>query len=84
MNILVHCSLIDYQIVGSISSPLLRILALNQNRKCINWRQYTNPQYIPLKYNQVQELTIRVLDEEGNPPHFLTKIFLVLHFRKKK
>ena len=29
MNILVYCSLIDYQIVGSISSPLLRILALN-------------------------------------------------------
>ena len=42
------------------------------------------PQYIPLKYSQFQELTIiRVLDEEGNPPHFLNKIFLVLHFRKK-
>ena len=59
-NILVYCSLIDYQIVGSISSPLLRIFALNRNRKGINWRQYTNPQYIPLKYSQFQELTIRV------------------------
>ena len=84
MNILVYCSLIDYQIVGSISSPLLRILALNRNRKGINWRQYTKPQCIPLKYSQFQELTIRVLDEEGNPPYFLNKIFLVLHFRKKK
>ena len=44
---------------------------------------YTKPQYIPLTYSQFQELTIRVLDEEGNPPHFLNKIFLVLHFRKK-
>ena len=83
INILVYCSLIDYQIVGSISSPLLRILALNRNRKGINWRQYTKPQYIPLKYSQFQELTIRVLDEKGKPPHFLNKIFLVLHFRKK-
>ena len=83
MNILVYCSLIDYQIVGSISSPLLRILALNRNRKGINWRQYTKPQYIPLKYSQFQELTIRVVDEKGKPPHFLNKIFLVLHFRKK-
>ena len=48
MNILVYCSLIDYQIVGSISSPLLRSLALNRNRKSINWRKYTKPQYIPL------------------------------------
>ena len=36
-----------------------------------------------LKYSQFQELTIRVLDEKGKPPHFLNKIFLVLHFRKK-
>ena len=36
-----------------------------------------------LKYSQFQELTIRVLDEKGNPPHFLNKIFLVLHCRKK-
>ena len=84
MNILVYCSLIDYQTVGSISSPLLRILSLNRNRKGIKWRQYTNPQYIPLKYSQFPELTIHVLDEEGSPPHFLNKIFLVLHFRKKK
>ena len=45
INILVYCSLIDYQIVGSISSPLLRIVALNRNRKGINWRQYTKLQY---------------------------------------
>ena len=70
INILVYCSLIDYQIVGSISSPLLRIVALNRNRKGINWRQYTKPQYIPLKYSQFQELTIHVLDEKGNPPTF--------------
>ena len=52
MNILVYCSLIDYQIVGSISSTVLRILTLNRNRKGITWRQFTKPQYIPLKYSQ--------------------------------
>ena len=83
MNILVYCSLLDYQSVGSISSPVLRSLALNRNRKGIKWRQYTKPQYIPLQYSQFQELTLRVLDEKGKPPHFRNRLFLVLHFRKK-
>ena len=83
INILVYCSSIHYQIFGLISAPSLRILALNRNRKGINWRQYTKPQYVPLKHSQFQELTVRVLDEKGNPPHFLNKIFLVVHFRKK-
>ena len=84
VNIFVYCSLIEFQIIGSITSPLLRLTSLNRTQKGINWRQFSEPQYIPLKYRQFQDFAISILDETGEPSHFVDKIYLVLHFRKIK
>ena len=82
VNIFVYCSLIEFQIIASITSPLLRLTSLNRTKKGINWRQFSEPQYIPLKYRQFQDFAISILDEKGKPLHFVDKIYLVLHFRK--
>ena len=84
VNIFVYCSLIEFQIIASITSPLLRLVSLNRNKKGINWRQFSEPQYIPLRFRQFQDFTISILDENGKPLHFIDKIYLVLHFRKIK
>ena len=83
VNIFVYCDLIEYQIVGSINSPLLRLTSLDRSKKGINWRQFTELQYMPIKYHQFHNFTISVCGEKGEP---ITsgKIYLTLHFRKRK
>ena len=82
LNIFVYCDLIEYQIVGSINSPLLRLTSLDRSKKGIKWRQFNELQYIPLKYRQFHNFTVSVRGEKGNP---ITsgKIYLTLHFRKR-
>ena len=82
LNIFVYCDLIEYQIVGSINSPLLRLTSLDRSKKGINWRQFNELQYIPLKYRQFHNFTVSVRGEKGDP---ITsgKIYLTLHFRKR-
>ena len=77
---LVYCELIEYQLVGSIRSPLLRVVGLDGNKKGINWIQFNNPHYIPVKYQQFQHFDISVHDETGK--QFESKVYLTLHFRK--
>ena len=83
VNIFVYCDLIEYQIVGSINSPLLRLTSLDRSKKGINWRQFNELQYMPIKYHQFHNFTISVRGEKGEP---ITsgKIYLTLHFRKRK
>ena len=33
VNMFVHCDLLEYQIVGSINSPLLRLTSLDRSKK---------------------------------------------------
>ena len=83
VTIFVYCDLSEYQIVGSINSPLLRLTSLDRSKKGINWKQFTELQYMPLKYHQFHNCTISVRGEKGNP---ITsgKIYLTLHFRKRE
>ena len=79
VNIFVYCDLIEYQIVGSSNSPLLRLTSLDRSKKGINWRQFNELQYMPIKYHQFHNFTISVRGEKGEP---ITsgKIYLTLHF----
>ena len=83
VNIFVYCDLIEYQIVGSINSPLLRLTSLDRSKKGISWTQFNELQYMPLKYHQFHTCTVSVCKEKGNP---ITsgKIYLTLHFRKRQ
>ena len=83
VNIFVYCDLIEYQIVGSINSPLLRLTSLDRSKKGINWRQFNELQYMPIKYHQFHNFTISVRGEKGES---ITsgKIYLTLHFRKRE
>ena len=83
VNIFVYCDLIEYQIVGSINSPLLRLTSLDRSKKGINWKQFNELQYMPLKFHQFHNFTISVRGEKGEP---ITsgKIYLTLHFRKRE
>ena len=66
VNIFVYCDLLEYQIVGSTNSPLLRLTSLDRSKKDINWKQFNELQYMPLKYHQFHNFTISVCGEKGN------------------
>ena len=38
LNVFVYCDLIEYQTVGHITSPLLRLVSLDRSKTGINWR----------------------------------------------
>ena len=77
---LVYCDLVEYQYVGNIKSPLLRVVGLDGTNKTINWIQFHTPHYIPIKYQQFQDFTVGVYNEKGEK--LSDRIFVTLHFRK--
>ena len=83
-NIFIYCSLIEYRYIGNIKSPILRMFALSQNKKTINWVQFSNPHYFDLRYSEIGEFEIVILDEFGKKFDFEEKLYLTLHFREKK
>ena len=64
VNIFVHCDLLEYQIVGSITSPLLRHTSLDRSKKGINWKRFNELQYMPLKYHQFYNFTIMFAEKK--------------------
>ena len=83
VNIFIYCSLIEYRYIGNIKSPILKMLGLSQNKRAINWIQFSNPHYLELRYNEIGEFEIAIFDERGKQFDFEGKLYLTLHFREK-
>ena len=83
-NMFIYCSLLDYRVVGSISTPLLRFTPLKVAKHTINLVEFENVFYYSLLYNDINEFNIDVLNELGIPIRFYkTKPTFLLHFRRK-
>ncbi len=83
-NMFIYCSLLDYRVVGKISTPLLRFLPLTITKHSVNLVEFENIFYYPLLYNDVNEFAIKVYNEVGKVIQFYkTKTSFLLHFRRK-
>ena len=85
-SIYVYINIVKNSIVGNMQVPLLRIVDKdNENFLQYVTKQFIDPQYIPLKYNNFKEIEISLRDDIGNLIKFrFGKVILILHFRKKK
>lgn len=83
-NMFIYCSMLDYRVVGKISTPLLRFIPLKINKHVLNFVEFENLFYYPLLYNDINEFTIKVYNELGKDIQFYkTKTTFLLHFRRK-
>ena len=83
-NMFIYCTLLDYRIVGSITTPLLRFTPLKIDKHTIDLIDFENLFYYPLLYNDINEFGIKVLNELGQEIKFYnTRPTFLLHFRRR-
>lgn len=82
-NAFIFSDLIDHRLIGGKTAPLLRMFPL-KNKLGINWIQFANPHYFEVRYDEIANFNVSVLNELGNSIEFEGKIFATLHFREKE
>ena len=83
-NMFIYCTLLDYRIVGSITTPLLRFTPLKIDKDTIDLIDFENLFYYPLLYNDINEFGIKVLNELRQDIKFYnTRPTFLLHFRRR-
>lgn len=82
--IYVYTDIIENQIVGHSSVPLLRVVPVEGIHGQVVTKTYVHPQYIPLNTTYVSEIQILFRDDIGAPiPFSRGKSNVTLHFRKR-
>ena len=76
----IYTDIIQYQLVGDASTPLLRIVPAG-----VPWQQFTQPYYFKVNRGLLQSINIRICDAEGEELDFAPtdRIVCVLHFRRR-
>ncbi len=83
-NMFIYCSMLDYRVVGKISTPLLRFIPLKINKHVVNFVEFENLFYYSLLYNDIKEFVIKVYNELGKEIQFYkTKTTFLLHVRRR-
>ena len=86
-SMFVYCSIIKESHVGEQIVPLLRCIEtpLDSNYGGQIALNFENPQYIPVRTKEIDNIEIKIKDEDGAPfPFEHGRVILTLHFRKKK
>ena len=84
-SIFVYCDLAAARPVGDSVSPLLRTLAINNQRTEVFHQIFNKPHYIPLSRNAFDSVEILLSTDTGETLSFSSGHAIVtLHFRKRK
>lgn len=82
-SLYVYCDLLQHQIVGDRTVPLLRIVPVRGSLGSVITRTYENVQYMPAKAGQWRDIEIDIRDDSGEPIHFESgKVWVTLHLRR--
>ena len=84
-TIFVYCDIIEHQLIGETSAPLLRILNWNHASKKLSISQtFSELFYVPIKSSDFDTIHIYLLDSLGYPISFENgHTFAVMEFREK-
>jgi len=84
-SIYVYCSLVEPQIVGNVTAPLLRSVHINGIYGDIIEKLYQSPHYVPVVAKEVDRIEIDIKDDnDQSVPFQFGKTVVKLHFRKKR
>ncbi len=84
-SLFVYCSLVEPQIVGDVTAPLLRNVHIEGRHGEIVEKIFTTPHYVPVNSKEVDRIEIDIKDDNNQSvPFQFGKTVVKLHFRKKK
>ena len=82
-SIFVYCNIVQPQIVGNASVPLLRTIAVSGKSGDIITETFNNIQYVPLQIKSFENIEILLRTDTGDPvPFERGKVIVTLYFRK--
>lgn len=82
-NVYVQVNLLEEQIVGDKMMNLLFILPMNQHDSAYVHHEVEHLQFVPLKQTTFDEITVRLVRDDGKPVPFESgKVVVTLEFRK--
>ena len=81
---LVYCDIVQPQYVGDAQVPLLRAVEMEPDGH-IDAAIFDRPHYVPLNRDEIERITIQIMDDIGNKIPFMNGHSVVkLHFRQCK
>ena len=84
-SLYVYCSLVEPQIVGNVTAPLLRNVHIEGSHGEMVEKLYHSPHYVPVIAKEVDRIEIDIKDDKNQSvPFQFGKTVVKLHFRKKR
>ncbi len=84
-SLYVYCSLVEPQIVGNVTAPLIRSVQIEGNYGNIIEKLYHTPHYVPIVAKEVDRIEIDIKgDNNQSVPFQFGKTVVKLHFRKRR
>jgi hypothetical protein len=81
----VYCNILEPQIVGNISAPLLRIVNTEGKYPEIIVKTFDEPRYIPVLVKDISMIEVNIKNDVNEYVNFIYgKVIVKLHFRRVK
>ncbi len=81
----VYCSLVEPQIVGNVTVPLLRTVHIEGKHGDIVEKLFDTPHYVPVMSKEISKVNIEIKDDSNQlVPFNFGKVVVKLHFRRKR
>ena len=83
-SIFVYCDIVQPQIVGDTSVPLLRTIPVGEKSGALITKTFTNIQYVPVQKKSFEDVEILLRSDTGDAvPFERGKVIATLYFRKR-
>ena len=83
-SIYVYCNIVQPQIVGNTSVPLLRTIPVSEKSGDVITKTFTNIQYVPVQTRSFEDIEILLRTDTIDPvPFERGKVIATLYFRKQ-
>ena len=84
-SLFIYCNLVEPQVVGNITAPLLRNVHIEGKFGDIVEKIYQTPHYVPVIQKEIDRIEIDIKDDNNQSvPFQFGKSVVKLHFRKKR
>jgi hypothetical protein len=84
-SLYVYCSLVEPQIVGNDTTPLLRLVNIEGTYGCNCEKIFHSPHYVPIVTKEITKIDIEIKDDNAQlVPFDFGKTVLKLHIRKRR
>ena len=83
-SVYVYCNIVQPQIVGITSVPLLRTIPVSEKSGDVITKTFINIQYVPVQTKSFEDIEILLRTDTGDPmPFERGKVIATLYFRKQ-